>query len=249
MTFENLNVSFHDSVALIRLANPYDPNNSLNTPLLHELGAAATRPADDRDVKIFLFIGTGRSFSSGADLGEFADATTDREVLTFLHRGQSLLRQILNLNAITIAAVNGLALGGGLELALACDIRWAHRRAVFGLPETRHGLVPGWGGVSLLRKTVPESLFVEMATSGEFISASRAYEAGLVSRLFTGPNFEAAALAEARLLADGSEAALREIKSLVKRERGTVDLSAGDRSFLALWKKREGSAQSTQVLS
>src|SRR5205814_5308280 len=127
---------------------------------------------------------------------------------------------------------------GGLELALACDIRWAHTRAVFGVPEVKLGLIPGWGGISLLRRTVPASLCVEMVAGGECIGARRACEAGLVSRVFEDRDFEAAVIAEAKKLAARGESALKEIKALWKRERETIDLTLGDRSFQQLWSGR-----------
>jgi len=236
MTYENFDVSFHDEVAMIRLANPDDPNNSLGTAFLRDLQAVIPRVASNPGLKLVLFIGTSRAFSSGANLDKLADAT-EEEIAALLHEGQWLLQDIMGLNVITIAAVNGVALGGGLELALACDIRWAHRRAVFGLPEVRRGLLPGWGGLSLLRRIAPESLCVEMAAGGQFIGARRAYEAGLVSRLFEGRDFEAAALSEA----------LRELKLQLKRGRGSVDLSAGNGSFLTLWKARRRTVRAPAV--
>ena len=161
--------------------------------------------------------------------------------------GQLLLRQIMDLDAITLAAVNGLALGGGMELALACDIRWAHAQALFGLPEAKLGLLPGWGALSLLRWSAPASLGVEMMVSGEVFSARRAYEIGLVSRLFEERNFEAAALAEAGKLAETPPGALREIKALLRSQRGEVDLSAGDSSFLRLWHHGHHSTESAST--
>src|SRR6266498_1265112 len=209
---------------------------------LQELREAAAGACEDQAVRLLMITGKGRSFSAGADKGEMA-ACQGRSVLAFLRQGQSVLRQIMDLEVITLAAVNGLALGGGLELALACDIRWAHAKAVFGLPEAKLGLLPGWGAMSLLRRTVPASLGVEMVASGEFISAGRAYEAGLVSRLFQERNFQAAALAEGRKLADKPAGTLRELKALLRYQRGKVDLSAADSSFLKLWNGHDRSAE------
>jgi enoyl-CoA hydratase len=234
MNFENIDFSLHDRVALIRLSTPFDPANKLGMSSLCELREAAASACADRTVRLLMITGKGRSFSAGADIDELA-ACTERSVLAFLREGQSFLRQIMDLEVITLAAVNGLALGGGLELALACDIRWAAANAVFGLPETKLGLLPGWGGMSLLSRTVPASLGAEMVVSGEYFSARRAYEAGLVSRLFQERDFEAAALAVACKFADKPAGTLREIKALLRRQRGKVDLSAGDRSFLRLW--------------
>jgi len=199
---------------------------------------AKGRACEDQAVRLLMITGKGRSFSAGADKGEMA-ACQGRSVLAFLRQGQSVLRQIMDLEVITLAAVNGLALGGGLELALACDIRWAHAKAVFGLPEAKLGLLPGWGAMSLLSRTVPASLGVELLVSGEYWSARRAYEAGLVSRLFQEHDFEGAALAVARKFADKPAGTLRELKAALRRQRGKVDLSVANRSFLRLWNGRD----------
>ncbi len=227
MTFENVDVSLHGTVALLRFANPFDSANTLGMAALRELRQAAASACEHRSVRLLIVTGKGRSFCAGAAIGEW-DACKDQQVLGFLREGQSLLQQVMDLDVITIAAVNGIALGA---------------RAVFGLPEAKLGLLPGWGALSLLRRTVPASLGVEMVASGEFISAGRAYEAGLVSRLFQERNFQAAALAEGRKLADKPAGTLRELKALLRYQRGKVDLSAADSSFLKLWNGHDRSAE------
>jgi enoyl-CoA hydratase/carnithine racemase len=234
MTFENVDLSLHGAVALVRLTKPADAGNALGMASLRELREAAKCACDHPSVRLLMIVGTGRSFSVGADIAEL-EACDVRQVFAFLHEGQALLRQLINLDVITLAAVNGLALGGGMELALACDIRWAHARAVFGLPEAKRGLLPGWGAMSLLGRRAPASLGVEMVVSGELISARRAYETGLVSRLFDQRDFETAALAEAEKLSEGPPGILRETKAVLRNQNSDVDLSAADRSFLRLW--------------
>ena len=232
-----LDLSLDAPVALVRLANPSDATNALGLSFIQDLQQATAQACQDPAIKLIVFTGTGRSFSAGASLKEIDGADAD-EIVALLRAGQSLVRQILHLDVISIAAINGLTLGGFLELALACDIRWTHARGVFGLPESKLGLIPAWGGISLLWRTVPDSLCFEMLASGECISAHRAYEAGLVSRIFEGRDFEAAVKSEAKKLADRNEGVLRELKSLLKREKGRVNLGAADRSFLPLWNGR-----------
>jgi len=242
MTFVNLDFSPHANVGLLRLAKPSDPTNALGLSVLGELRDALEQASRDPALRLLVFTGKGRSFSVGADLSEI-DGADSEGIGPLLSAGQLLLRQILDLDIITVAAVNGLALGGGLELALACDIRWAHATAVFGLPEAGLGLVPGWGGMSLLWRTIPESLCVEMIAGGDGIGARRAYEAGLVSRIFEGRDFEATALAEARQLADKGDRVLKQVKAWLKRQRESVDLAAGDGPFLSLWNSAARAAQ------
>src|SRR5947207_1762020 len=197
MTFSNIDLSLHATVALLRLSKSSDSTNALGISLVRELQEAAREACQNPAVKILVVTGRGRSFSSGVDLAEM-DASQAEEMVALLHAGQSLVRQMMDLEVITVAAINGLALGGGLELALACDIRWAHTRAVLGLPEAKLGLIPGWGGLSLLWRAVPESLCVEMVACGECLGARRAYQAGLVSRVFDNQDFEGAVVSEAQ---------------------------------------------------
>ena len=242
MTFEHIDFSLHDTVALMGLANPFDTANTLGLSAVRELREAAAVALNHRSVRILMITGKGRSFSAGAAIGN-REISTEQQVRGLLREGQLLLREIMDLDIITIAAVNGLALGGGLEVTLACDIRWAHTKAVFGLPEVKLGLVPGWGGLSLLRRTIPASLSAEMILGGEFISARRAYEAGLVSRIFRERDFQKTAVAEGRKLADKPANALRELRALLRWQRGKVDLSAADSSFLNLWNDHYRSAE------
>ena len=229
MNFKHINFSLDGPVAVVRISTPGDNGHTLSTPLLRELQEAVTFVRDDQTVRLLMLIGKGRSFSVGADIGEIT-GSEERSIPEILRAGQSVLRQILDLDIMTIAAVNGPALGGGLELALACDIRWAHVSAVFGFPEAKIGLLPGWGGMPLLSRAVPASLCADLLASGAFIGAARASETGLVSRVF-----ETAVLAAAKTLAGRPPAALIEIKGLLRRLRGDVDLTAGDRPFLRLW--------------
>lgn len=242
MSFSNLEYSVRDGVALICLAKPGDRSNALGTSFLQELHSATELARNSGNVHLLLFTGKDRTFSAGADLAEM-EGFTPGEVLDFLHAGQSLVRLIIGLDIITVAAVNGLALGGGLELALACDIRWAHAKAVFGLPEASLGLIPGWGGIPLLKRVMTASASVELLAGGGYLSARKAFETGLVSRLFDGADFEDQVLAEARTTAAGGGDLLQGIKERLKREKGGIDLAAGDRTFLKLWNERQKAAK------
>jgi enoyl-CoA hydratase/carnithine racemase len=239
MRFTNLDLTQPgDGVAVIRLAGPVDRKNLLDSSFLQELHGAAAHLRELDGVKVLVFIGTGRTFSTGADIEEIRDFH-DQGVRSFLQTGQALVRRIMELDCITVAAVNGLALGGGLELALACDLRWAHRRAVFALPEAKLGLMPGWGGVPLLGRLVPASFSSEMIAGGDFVSARKGYEMGLVSRLFEEGDFGSAVLDGARKMAGMGEKELRAIKGEVRKRREGVDLSVCDGAFMSLWSERK----------
>lgn len=238
MKFANLELyQPGDGLAMIRLAAPADRKNLLDSLSLWELHTALDHLQDSMGVKLVVITGKGRTFSTGANLDEIRDYGSE-EVRCFLHAGQSLIMQIMEFGILTVAAVNGLAFGGGLELALACDIRWAHRRAVFAFPETKLGLLPGWGGVPLLRRLVPESFSNEMVTGGNLVTARKGYEMGLVSRLFEGEDFESAVLGELKLIAAMGENALRDIKAELRRGQKDVKLAECDDAFVTLWNQR-----------
>jgi enoyl-CoA hydratase/carnithine racemase len=242
MTFSNIDLSRHATVAVLRLSKPADPSNALGISLVRELQNAVRQACREPAVKVLVVTGSRRAFSAGVDLAEMDAAQAD-DMVALLRAGQSLVRQIMDLEIITLAAINGLALGGGLELALACDIRWAHTRAVLGLPEAKLGVIPGWGGLSLLRRAVPESLCIEMVAGGECLSARRAYDAGLVSRIFDDRDFDAAVVSTAKELADRSERVVKDIKAWLKRERPAIDFAVGDQAFMPLWNRRVRSAR------
>src|SRR2546430_3745669 len=131
-----------------------DGRNAIPPALLDELEGALAAVAEAQHVKLLVLRGEGKVFSVGVDLAAI-EALPPREALDFFRRGQTLIRRLEGLNALTVAAINGLALGGGFELALACDLRWAHARAVFRFPECKRGLIPAWGGIRFLdRKSV-----------------------------------------------------------------------------------------------
>jgi enoyl-CoA hydratase/carnithine racemase len=235
MTFANIEIAQPgDGVVLLRLAGSADRVNTLSLPFLQELSTAVGRLQERGGVKLLAITGKGRTFSAGADLEELRTCG-ERGVRSFLAAGQSLIRQIMALDFPTVAAINGLALGGGLELALACDIRWTHRRAVLGLPEAKLGLLPGWGGVSLLEHLVPEPFARGIVASGDFVSARRAFDVGLASRLFEELDFEAAVLGELELMAAMTGEELGEIREAARRTKENADLATCDEAFLPLW--------------
>jgi enoyl-CoA hydratase/carnithine racemase len=124
-----------------------------------------------------------------------------------------------------------------MELALACDLRWVHLRAVFGLPEARLGLLPGWGGMAMLRRLVPLPLF-SMMVGGEFLGARRACEAGLATRLFAGGDFDGQVLRALKAMVGQGERFLSQVKVQAVRTKEGIELSRHDAAYLALWDKR-----------
>lgn len=185
MAYENIIISLENKVATVTINRP-ESLNALNSQTITELSEAFEVLNSDSETRVIILTGSGeKSFVAGADIKEFADfGTNDAENLA--RNGQNMLfNKIENMNKPVIAAVNGFALGGGLELAMACHIRYASENAKLGLPEVTLGLIPGYGGTQRLPKLVGKGLANELIFSAKMISAQRAKEIGLVNEVFS----------------------------------------------------------------
>jgi enoyl-CoA hydratase len=157
--------------------------NALNTVTVSELAAAFHSVRDDDDVRVAILTGEGeKAFVAGADINELA-ALGPIEASAFAGRGQAVFSLIENCGKPVIAAVNGFALGGGCELALACTLRLASENARFGQPETRLGIIPGYGGSQRLPRLVGKGRALQIILTGEMISAAEACRIGLVNEV------------------------------------------------------------------
>jgi len=171
--------SEEDGVELLVLKNP--PVNALSTALLHDLESHVHQIAEDPKVRAVIVTGDGQYFSAGADLKEMAtlDLATAPEVV---RRGHRLFQAVAELRPPVIAAINGLAVGGGLELALSCDLRVAGETAKLGAPEVVYGLMPAYGGTQRLPRLIGTAKAKELIFTGAMISAAEALKIGLVNR-------------------------------------------------------------------
>jgi enoyl-CoA hydratase len=157
--------------------------NALNRELIGELDDAVRRIAGEPGVRAAIFTGAGeKAFVAGADISEFV-GLSGAEMRDLALRGQGILRRLETMGKLSVAAVNGFALGGGLELALACSIRLASANARMGQPEVKLGLMPGYGGTQRLPRLVGRGRALEMLLTGEPIDAAEAYSIGLVNRV------------------------------------------------------------------
>jgi enoyl-CoA hydratase len=180
--FQFLDYEVEDNIALITINRP-DSLNALNADLLFELSAAVSLAEADYDVRALIFTGSGRAFIAGADIGnlqKLSDAFGGREASL---GGQELMNSVAALPFPTIAAINGFALGGGLELALACDMRVASKTARLGLPEVGLGLIPGYGGTQRLPRLVGQGFALELILTGRHVTADEALQMRLVNRV------------------------------------------------------------------
>jgi enoyl-CoA hydratase/carnithine racemase len=177
-----VDLEVRDNVALITLRRP-DQLNAIDADTVAELDGILSRIESDRDVRAVVITGEGKAFSAGADIKEFNELETADDFRAFLHDLERTFRRLEQLAQPSVAAVNGIAFGGGLELAMACDLRVADPRARFGLPEIKLGIVPGAGGTQRLPRLVPRAVAAQMLLTGDPVSAAEALHIGLVNEV------------------------------------------------------------------
>ena len=208
MAFENILCAVDAGVATVTVNRP-DKLNALNAATIAELDACFADLAADGDVRVVVLTGAGpKAFVAGADIGELADMTA-AEAEALAGRGQALMNRIENLGKPVIAAVNGFALGGGCELAMACTFRYAGASARLGLPETGLGLIPGYGGTQRLPRLVGRGRAMEMVLLGNMIEAVDAMAIGLVNKIYPDEELMDATLDVAKTLAGKSTLTLK----------------------------------------
>jgi len=182
MTFENLLLEKKNLIAHVTVNRP-KVLNALNMATMEELRAAFTDIKNDVGIRVALLTGSGeKAFIAGADIGELAkqDAVAGKE---YTHRGQSVLDLIENLGKPVIACINGFALGGGCEIAMACTMRLASENAKLGQPEVKLGIIPGLGGSQRLARLVGKGIAMQLVLAGEMITAQEAHRIGLVNEV------------------------------------------------------------------
>src|SRR6184192_2713763 len=182
MTFSNILFEKKNSIAYVTVNRP-KVLNALNMATMEELRAAFHDIKNDAGVRVVILTGAGeKAFIAGADIGELAqhDAVSSKE---YTHRGQSVLNLIENLGKPVIACINGFALGGGCEIAMACTMRLASANAKLGQPEVKLGIIPGYGGTQRLPRLVGKGVAMQLLLTGEMINAQEAYRIGLVNEV------------------------------------------------------------------
>ena len=197
MSFENIHYEKMGAIAYVTVNRP-KVLNALNMATMEELRRAFTAIKEDAEVRVALLTGTGeKAFVAGADIGELAkhDAVSAKE---YTHKGQSVLDLIENLGKPVIACINGFALGGGCELAMACTMRLASENAKLGQPEVKLGIIPGYGGTQRLARLVGKGRAMQQLLTGEMITAQEAYRIGLVNEVVPQPELIARAEAIAQ---------------------------------------------------
>ena len=184
MEYQNILLDIKDGIARITFNRP-KVLNAMSFEVMTELACALKDCDQDTAVKALILTGSGeKAFVAGADISQMQNSTPV-EIMKLMELGQDTLRFLETMSKPSIAAVNGFALGGGTEIALACDLRLASENAMFGQPEILIGILPGWGGTQRLPRLVGVGIAKEMILIGGQISAQRAYEIGLVNKVVT----------------------------------------------------------------
>lgn len=179
----NLLYEVNGQIAEITINRP-QVLNALNNQVLKELLELLNDISRNTDIRVLIITGAGtKAFIAGADIGEMQDYSVF-EAKNFSKLGQLVYSTIEKIDQVTIAAVNGFALGGGCELSLACDIRFASENAKFALPEVKLGIIPGFGGTQRLPRIVGKGIAKELIFSGEMINSQEAYRIGLVNKVY-----------------------------------------------------------------
>lgn len=227
MSFENIILETKGSIATIFFNRP-KALNALNNALFDELDTALDQVAENEEIRVLILTGAGdKAFVAGADIVELSKMTP-LQAKYFSRKGQKIFSKIEALPIPAIAAVNGFALGGGSEAALACDFIYASEKALFGLPEINLGLIPGFGGTQRLARLVGNNRAKELVFTGKNIPAQKALEYGMVNQICAPEALMDEVLKTAELIASKGRVALRAAKEVIMT--GTAaDLETGCR--------------------
>jgi enoyl-CoA hydratase len=222
-TYKNITISIDKHIGLLTLNRQQD-NNSLNVETSKEIYEGLKELETNSSIRVVLIQGNQKFFSPGADIKELSNLNTESAKSKGLF---NFFDKIKKINIPIVAAVEGYALGGGMELALLCDIIIASKESKFGQPEINLGLIPGIGGTQRLKNSLGKYNASYLCMSGEIISGTKAYELGLVSVLLDKVNFLEKAIKIANQIAEKPKSSLIEIKKLISSnyllERGLYE--------------------------
>lgn len=189
--------------------------NALNLAFFQDMNAFLDEIASWLDLRVLIITGAGKAFAAGADISELVNKDKDAAI-SFSQLGQKVFRRLELLDQPVIAAINGFALGGGLELAMACDFRIASSGAKFGQPEVNLGLIPGYAGTQRLPLMVGLSNALYMLTTGEMITAGEALNMGFVQKVVQPENLMTETLRIANVIASKGRQAVKAVKAVTR---------------------------------
>ena len=225
MSYENIIFETDENVAVIKFNRPKSLN-AVNTEVLAELADALNKIEHDSNIGALILTGEGeKSFVAGADISQMVNLSPI-QLRKFSRDGQEILFALEELPIPVIACVNGFALGGGTEIAMACDFIYASENAKFGQPEITLGVIPGFGGTQRLSRLVGKSMAKELCMSGVIISAQEAKEIRLVNKVFSPEKLWEATMKAAKGMAGKGKVSMRAVKRCIDRGYD-VDLHSG----------------------
>ncbi|HZP23644.1 MAG TPA: enoyl-CoA hydratase-related protein [Terriglobales bacterium] len=226
--FQNIRFEKKNQIAYVTIDRP-KVLNALNMATMQELKQAFASVKDDSEVRVVILTGAGeKAFVAGADIGELSQHTPV-SAKEYTHQGQAIIDAIEELGKPVIACINGFALGGGCELAMACTMRLAGENAKLGQPEVKLGLIPGYGGTQRLPRLVGKGIAMQLVLSGEMISAQEAHRIGLVNEVVPAAELIARAEAIAAKIIANAPLAIQYAMEAVNRG---LDLPLSDGLFL-----------------
>ena len=225
MTYEHIIFEIKDNIAVITINRPKSLN-ALNANVLNEMFLAFEEVAANPDIRVLILTGSGeKAFVAGADIAELAELNT-LQAKHFVLNGHKTMAAIGDLSIPVIAAVNGFALGGGLELALSCDFIYASDNAKFGLPEITLGLIPGFGGTQRLSRIIGKNLAKELIFTGKMISAQKALQMGFLNKVVSPDQLMDETFKTAEVIATKGRVSLNAAKQTINQGMD-VDLATG----------------------
>ena len=224
MDYEILKTAVAEGIATVTISRP-KALNALNSRFFEEMDALVAEMAGRTDVKVVILTGEGKAFVAGADIAEMA-GKSEAQGRYFSQVGQKTFRSLELLDKPVIAAINGYALGGGLELAMACDFRLASAAAKFGQPEVNLGVIPGYAATQRLPRLVGLGNALHLLLTGETIGAEEALRIGLVQKVFPPEELMAGALGIAKTICSKGPKAVK-LAKLVARQSVILDFESG----------------------
>jgi len=215
MDYQILKLEVTDGIGTITVSRP-EAMNALNTRFFNEMDAMLAEIEVNDEIKVVIIIGEGKAFVAGADIAEMVDMNSEQGT-AFSKLGQNTFNGIENLNKPVIAAVNGFALGGGLEFAMSCDFRFASNRAKFGQPEVNLGLIPGYAGTQRLSRLTSLADALYLLYTADMITADEALRIGLVQKVVEPEELMNVAIETARKIASKGPLAIKKMKKVVRK--------------------------------
>ena len=214
MDYEILKIATDESIAIVTISRP-QALNALNSRFFEEMDSMILQVSEMPGIRVMVLTGEGKAFVAGADIAEMVDMTPEQGI-AFSKKGQNTFRSLEKMEIPVIAAVNGFALGGGLELAMGCDFRIASNKAKFGQPEVNLGMIPGYAGTQRLPRltSLGDALFLLM--SGEMINADEALRIGLVQKVVDPELLMEETLKIAKIIASKGPLAVKKVKYVAR---------------------------------